>query len=344
MKTLLIWLVILTLPLTAIWYGAESLLGNAARNALAGQPGLSADIAPMRQPGRLGLRMADLRLADAGGTASLPALDAYIRLTSPTTLTVDLPQAITLAPTGTPPTEIALEDGRAELTIAPTRGLAISHAGFAARDLSLNGAPLFDAARAEARLTHMGSAAPPGSAAAYRIDLSGAGILPDDLPAPLDISGSVQIWLDGLPDRHVLDASAPPPRLTGLQTQALTISLDGMRARLAGRISADADGFASGQMAIYTGDGPAFVDAAMMAGLITPDLATPLQSLIERIAGTPEEGADAAPLPGMEDLTDDPVTLPPARPGEIRLPIFLSEGIARLGPIPLGPAPRLSGF
>ena len=35
------------------------------------------------------------------------------------------------------------------------------------------------------------------------------------------------------------------------------------------------------------------------------------------------------------------VSLPPAPKGQIRLPLILKGGEVRLGPVPVGPAPRL---
>lgn len=353
MKKLLIGLAILAILLTGAWYWAEGWASRAARDALTGQSDIAAEITPLRRPGRMGLHMQDIAIKDgAFGTVNLSGLDSYIRLLSPATLTLDLPETAVLTPSNVAPATLALTDGQAEVTISPTRALAISDVAISGRDLTLDGAELFDSLDMTARLTHMGVAAPDGSAAAYRVNLDGADLVFGELPETLDIAGAVQVWLDTVPDRAVLESGGTLPQPTGLQTHGLVFALGDMSARLAGRVEADANGLASGQAAIYTSDGPAFVDAAVTAGLLPPDIAAPLRSLLTRLAGEPAPTADPAPITAesvvdeanAEIMAEEVVTLPPAGPGEIRLPIFFGDGITRFGPIPLGPAPRISGF
>lgn len=345
MKKLLIGLAILAILLTGAWYGAETWLSRVARDALAGQPEISAEVTPLRQPGRLGLHLQNIEIAGAQA-ASMTGLDGYVRLRSPATLTIDLPEVVSLAPANAAPSELVLTDGRAEVTLSPTRGLAVRYAGVSGHDLVVNGAALFDSLNATATLTHMGGAAPDGSAAAYRVDLAGDGLVVGALPETLDILGAVQVWLNAVPDRAALDGSAALPQPTGLQTQALVFTLGDMTARLAGRVEADAEGLATGQAAIYTSDGPAFIQASVEAGILPQDLANPLLAVVTAAAGEP---ATAEPEPveqriDSEILASEAVTLPRAKPGEIRLPLFMQDGIIRLGPVPLGPAPRISGF
>ncbi len=355
MRKLLIGLVILAALLTGAWYGAETWLSRTARDLLAGRQDVSATVTPIRQPGRLGLRLTDIEVAEGGAEAAkLSGMMAYVSLMTPATLTVDLPQAVTLSPTSAAPTDLGISDGKAEVTLSPTRQMAISHAGISGRNLAVNGTSLAGLVDATATLTHMGGAAPAGSAAAYRVDLNGGGLDTGTLPEPLDIAGTVQVWLDAVPDRALLEGSARPPQPTGLQTRALIFKLGDKTARLAGRIEADADGLASGQAAIYTSDGPAFIDAAAEAGLLPPDVATPLHALVTRLAGEPAAATEGEEAPetaesavdraNAEIMAEEIVVLPPAGPGEIKLPIFLQDGVMRLGPIPLGAAPRIAMF
>lgn len=348
MRKLLFGLAILAIILGGAWFAGESWLSGAARDVIAARQDMSASVSALRQPGRIGLHLQDIEVADgASGTASLSGLDAYVRLRSPTTLTLDLPRNVTVQQVDGAETAIALGNGQAEARIDPTRGMAVSQVRIAGREMTLNQAALFEALTVTARLTHMGGAAPAGSAAAYRIDLDGAGLVSGSLPETLDISGAIQVWLDRLPDRTVLEGSVPPPQPTGLQTQDLTVSLGDMTARLAARVEADEDGLAQGQAAIYTSDGPAFVDTAVAAGLLTPEIATPLQTLMINLAAKTDETApaDTANVNDPADnIAEEEVTLPQAGPGEVRLPIFFGNGIMRLGPIPLGPAPRIAGF
>lgn len=351
MKKLLIGLAIFALLLVGAWYGAETWLSRFANRTLAEQPDVTAEITPLRQPGRLGLHAQGIALSDSSaGGLNADGLDAYIRLLSPTTLNVDLPQTATLSPVEGAATQVQMQDGQAEVTLSPTRGLAISHVGLAGRDLILNEAPTFESLNVAANLTHMGGAAPAGSAAAYRLDLAGTGLAFGALPERLDIGGAVQVWLDGIPDLSVMQGTAPPPQPTGFQTQNVTFTLGPISARLAGRIEADAQGLASGQAAIYTASAPDLVEAAVTAGLMPPKIGQAVQAVLIRLAGEPPETAEAPqPMDAVEAaddkaLAEEVVTLPPAGKGELRLPLFFGEGIVRLGPVPLGPAPRISGF
>lgn len=347
MKKLLVILAVLAILLTGAWYGAETWMSRLARDAIASRQDVSAEIMPMRTAGMLGLQLQNVELAGGTGQASFPDAQTYVSWRTPSTLTVDLPDQVTLSPANGAPTNIALSQGRAETTIAATRGFAISHVGLTGRDVMIDEIPVADAIDVTADLTHRGGAAPAGSAASYRVNLSGSGLAFGALPERLDVTGPVQVWLDGVPDRATLDGSAPPPQLTGLQTQNLTFTLGEMTARLIGRFEADAEGFASGQAAIYTTDGPGFVEAAVQAGLLPQDVAGPLQAILTRAAGAPADADPDDPTPESADddaLADEVVTLPPAAAGEVRLPIFMQDGMMRFGPVPLGPAPRIAGF
>lgn len=359
MSKLLLGTAILAIAVGAAWFGGETWLSNRVGAMVGDNPQIAAsEVSPLRNPARVGLRMRDVEYGDAENGFSAPGMEVYAPLTAPNTLTVDLPNVMALR-VGATPFDLTLAEGVAQASFAPTHGLAIRSAGLTARELSLGGAQMLGAADLAARQVHRGSAAPAGSATAYNIDISVQDIALAGLADRLQIAGPVQAWLSAVPDRRVLEGAAPPPSLTGIQTHGVEFKLGRMQARLLGRVEADANGFASGEAAFYTDDAQGFIDAAVTAGLIPENGALLARALIHNMAGTSLPGD--AEEPAAEDLastsaevaeeaaeateifTDEAVSLPRAEPGQIRLPLILKDGEMRLGPVPLGPAPRLLG-
>lgn len=359
MRKLLLGTAILAIAVGAAWFVGESLLSSRVSELVGQNPQIEASaVTPLRNPSRIGLHVSGVEYGDEEIGFSAPGVNVYAPLTAPNTLTVDLPQVMSLR-IGATPLELTLAAGQARASFAPTHGMAIRSAGLEARDLALGGAPMLGTASLDAEMVHMGGAAPAGSAAAYQIDISAQDIAMGGLADRLQIAGPVQLWLSAVPDRRMLEGGAAPPMPTGMQTGGVEFTLGGMQARLMGRIEADQNGFASGEAAFYTDDAQGFIDAAVTAGLIPENGALLARALIHNMAGTSLPGDTAEPA--AEDLastsaavaedaaeaseifTDEAVSLPKAAPGQIRLPLILKDGEMKLGPVPLGPAPRLIG-
>ncbi|NHF72209.1 DUF2125 domain-containing protein [Paracoccus xiamenensis] len=352
MKNLLIGTALVAAMLGAAWYGGETWLSGKAREAVTSSPVVeAASVTPLRDPRRIGLRMAEVEIGDAETGLSAPGLKLYAPLIAPTTMTVALPSQMELR-MGNAPVSVTLGQGQAHAALSLTHEMAIREAGIDARDLDVDGVDMLQSLEITARLAHMGGAAPQGSRAAYAVDATARGLTLPGLQERLDIIGPVQLWLTEVPGQPMLEGRVPPPALTGMQTQGLRFSLAGAEATLIGRIQADAQGRAEGEAALYTRDARPFIDAAVEAGLIPQKAAMLVGAMINTLSKTPLPGeiketvvrsAEVLPLTPEEAGTDDDmlVALPPAQEGQIRLPLILKDGEVRLGPVPIGPAPRL---
>lgn len=355
LKYLLIGTALVAVGLGAAWYGGETWLSGKARDAVAASPDINAaSVTALRDPGRIGLHMTGVEIGDAQNGLSAPDLNVYAPLTAPTTMTVALPAQMDLRVDAVP-MQITLTEGLAHATIAPTHEMAIQRAGVHAQAVAVDGVPMADALDLNIRLVHMGAAAPAGSRAAYAVGIAADGLMIGGLPDRLDVTGPIQLWLTEVPGQPMLEGRVPPPALTGLQTQGVRFVLGDMQATLVGRIQADAEGFAEGEAAFYTADARPFVDAAVQAGLIPQDAAMLMGALVKNLSETPvpsdaeaattrkQAAAELLPQadPNLIPDLDQAVALPPAQKGQIRLPLILKDGKIRLGPVPIGPAPRL---
>lgn len=169
-----------------------------------------------------------------------------------------------------------------------------------------------------------------------------------------------------------------PPGLVGLRLDGVTLSLDALSGRVFARLVADEAGLATGEVLVDTADPSGLVAKASELGLL-PANAVPLATTLLTGLGTaaaPAAAVDEAPAadetprpaeaarqPGGTSLfapppgeevdqaaeAADPAALHPAlipqwpapRRGETRLKVTLADGRAFLGPLPIGPAPRL---
>lgn len=348
LKYLLIGTALVAAGLGAAWYGGETWLSGKAREAVASSPAVeAASVAPLRDPRRIGLHLAGVEIGDDHRGLSAPGLDVYAPLTAPTTMTVALPPQLQLRIDSTP-VALSLQQGQAHATISPTRDMAIRSAGATAQGVTIDGTEMLQSLDVTADLAHMGAAAPPGSRAAYAVAIRAQGLALQGLQERLDLSGPVQLWLTELPGQPMLNGQVPRPALTGLQTQGLRLLLNGAEAEatLIGRIQADAQGLAEGEAAFYTHDARPFIDAAVKAGLIPEQAAMLVGAIINNLSNTSlpavAEATASTLSPEAAADTDLVVSLPPAQKGQIRLPLILKGGEIRLGPVPIGPAPRLT--
>lgn len=356
LKYLLIGTALVAVGLGVAWYGGETWLSNKARAALASSPVVEvASVAPLRDPARIGMRLTTVEIGDAQNGLSAPEVDVFARLTSPLKMTVSLPPQLDLRVDAVP-VALTLAQGQAYAAIAPTHEMGIGGAGVTVQDVGIDGVQLLELLDVDAQLTHIGGAAPQGSRASYDVSINWQALAIGNLTEGLDVTGPVQLWLTELPGQPMLEGRVPPPALTGAQTQGLRFSLGEIEATLIGRIQADANGFAEGEAAFYTGDGRRFVDAAVKAGLVPQKAAMLVGAVIDKLAATPipgeikaaEEKAEAKVEellpeadPDLLSEADMTVSLPPAQKGQIRLPVILKDGKIHLGPVPIGPAPRL---
>lgn len=122
-----------------------------------------------------------------------------------------------------------------------------------------------------------------------------------------------------------LEFSAPPALLAGGQPprpEAITLKearLDWGAVSLAatGRLEADAQGYAAGRLELTATGLETLVPLAVGLGLVAPGAQDGLTAMVRRMQATAGEGKP------------------------VSLPLTLSGGRVRIGPLPIGPAPRL---
>lgn len=358
MRRLLPPIALIVAMLLGAWLGGESWLAWQLRGLVAGDGALSVrELHPRRDPLHPGVTLVAPSLALGPTSLAFARADLVLAPLAPTRARLDLP----------PTARLALPEGSHELgfgapalraRLLPLSGLLAADASVATGALTLDGQPLAAGAEARATLVRLGHDAPAEARTAYDITLAlsdldpaalpQAGRLAEAIPAPRGISltAAGRLWLDRAPAPAAL-AAAPFPQAVGLRLDDARITLGPASARLLGRIEADGEGLARGAIAIYTTDADRLIEAGAAAGLLPPGAAGLAQGMIRAISTMPmpgdataEDPQDAGPTPAPPQ-DGRAMRFPPAAPGELRLPIILEDGRVRLGPIPLGRAPRL---
>jgi len=168
----------------------------------------------------------------------------------------------------------------------------------------------------------------PAEAATYILVLDLEGLTPDpaemavitanaDLPPVIDavrVLGSAQ--LSAPLDRN-FDAARVTP--LGLKLDRLDILWGQLQVQASGTLVPDAEGFAQGRIDIAVTNWQPLVPVMVAAGTIKPELALTVENML---AGLAKGGGD---------------------PNVVNLPLVMREGWMSLGPLPLGPAPRMTG-
>lgn len=306
----------------------QALLGWAEGRVRAGWQAEIGDLAITGFPLAFERRLTDVALADpgAGWAWAAPLVLGTSRALAPNRLTLILPPRQTLA---VPGARAVLESAALDAMIdfAPDSRLGLREAQLSGRDLALRGAPDWaaQAERLDARIALRGPDSGPGPA--YDLDLSGGAIgLPPALVAMVDPTGALvpraerlvldaTLVLDRPLDLAALEAGRIVPRSLVLAQAAL--GWGRMELVLQGRLDLDADGYPRGRLTARARHWRDMVALARRAGALGPDQARVLSGALE-----------IAALFGGAD-------------GAIELPLDFADRAIRLGPVRLGPAPRL---
>lgn len=166
----------------------------------------------------------------------------------------------------------------------------------------------------------------PGRPLAQQIGVEADHIRPNPmLKAMLDPTGALpdaidQVYLDAEAgfdsaiDRH---SATRPPHLTDLNVRDAHITWGPMLLSATGKATVDAEGVPEGRITIRAKNWKGMVAVAVTLGLVRPELAPTAQNMLAELA---------------KGSTD---------PDVIQLPLEFQRGWMSLGPLPLGPAPRL---
>ncbi|MEM9755899.1 MAG: DUF2125 domain-containing protein [Pseudomonadota bacterium] len=150
--------------------------------------------------------------------------------------------------------------------------------------------------------------------AGYAVELALDGARAFEAPGDLRISAVVE--LDHPLDHGALSGTVP--RIQSLRVTELTGDWGGMVLTVSGMVSVDPQGFPDGELRVQAADWAAGLRAAEAAGLFGPEGSGPVGATLAILAAS--EGS----------------------PEHIDTTLVFFDGRIFLGPVPLGPAPRLA--
>ena len=323
----LIWVVLAVSGLWGgYWFVGSTVLERAARDWLASAaPGVTAASVDVTGfPNRFDLTLTALQVGGAGEAVwQAPFLQLLTLSYKPWHLIAAFPPAQT----------VTLPDGRvlamtaqklqASLVVTPTRAVALDRIVVAGDGLSLG---LDGAAGLSLDSLRFATRLDPALVDTHEIGLDIKGLRPargvltalPDRPLP---DGDASLHVDAF-----LGFSAPLDRFAG-DTQPVPVLIELKEAHLVwddivigatGRLTPDADGLAEGKIDLTLSGWDSAIAVAVAAGALRPEIAPTWAELARRMA-------EASRTPDRIDLA-----------------LVFANGRMRLGPLPLGPAPRLS--
>ncbi|MFV0473136.1 MAG: DUF2125 domain-containing protein [Pikeienuella sp.] len=278
-------------------------------------------------PNRLDVTLTDLALADpqSGWAWSAPQVEIDQIIYDPTFYVMTWPAEQIVAAPGA---RAVLRSGRMQASFRAQRSTSL---GLERVSVDIENAALAaDAgwtAGAEKLSAHVLAAPDAGPENAYQFRLDGVRLrMPDFLRATLDPAGALPAALETLTldGRAALDKPLDRFALEGEKPDILAFSLNEARAEwgplkllVSGATKADAAGYAEGEFDIAATNWREMLDAAVAAGGVPAGLADTLRSGLGFLAGL---GGD---------------------PDQLDVTLTLSGGLARIGPVPVGAAPRM---
>lgn len=276
-------------------------------------------------PNRFDTTVTQLRLSDPGTglTWSAPWFQILSLSYKPHHVIAVWPDAQILR---TPSQELSISAAKLQgsVIVEPTTALGLDRTSIVAERLELastRGWSLsMDSAQFATRQT-------PTVENSYDVSLTAQGMRPGAaLVQLLSAGGHLPETLDGVELRATLGFTAPwdrhaiedaRPQLTRLALDKAQASWGDLHLSLAGTLEVDSTGLPSGQIQITAKNWQKMLDTAVAAGLVDPRYQGTITGALEFMAGL------SAPASDIETSLD------------------FAGGQMRLGPIPLGPAPRL---
>lgn len=279
-------------------------------------------------PSRLDVTLTEPALAhpDAGWAWSAARFDIRQVIYDPTFFVAEWPVEQRFALPGARAI-LRNEEMEASLKVAAATTLDLVRASFDVQRASVEADAGWTAAAERATL-HIRAAPDAGPANAYEFRFDAAGLRPPDfLRRMIDPAGALPpateaIALEG---RAAFDRplnrrafEGRPPALSALSMKEARAAWGGLELTATGSLTADAEGYAEGALDLSARNWRDMLSAAVAAGAIGQTLADALQTGLGFVAG----------LSGKSDQLDVALTF--------------RDGYARIGPVPIGPAPRLN--
>ncbi len=225
-------------------------------------------------------------------------------------------------------TDITADKLMGSLRVEPNARLALQNATIEMAGLSLAGDTGWTVGVAEGVLAARRAEGPEASPFAHDIALDAKGIaLPADRIAGLDRGGLLAPEIETLRLDATADFDAPwdlpalegaTPTLLGLDIRDATLTWGALDLRARGSLVADDRGYAEGRLDVRARNWREMIDIAEETGALNRNIASGLRAGLGLLA----------------QLSGDRNTL--------EAPLEFSRGMMRLGPVPLGPAPRLA--
>jgi len=326
----LIWVVAVVAALYAgFWFVMSHYLRQGAEAAVAQMRasgrGDAAGVSLAGFPSRLDLTIDRpvLRSDDGRDGWSADFLQIFALVYKPTNVIAVFPhdQTVTL---GGRPFRLTTNDMRASASFEPNQTLALDHSTADLKGMAF--APEGEPGIAADRV--LLSTRQKGGAAVHEVNLGIDGLRLDPaLKAKIDPQNTFPPQADPLKVDAVLTFDRPldrqagqvPPRLTGISDLKGDFAWGPVSFTLSGQMTVGADGMAEGKVDLSARRWRELFDLLVKAGVIPAKNAPTVQRLLESLAA--QSG----------------------QPDTLALPLTLSGGFVRFGPLPLAPLPRFGG-
>ena len=326
-------IIILIMAMAALWMGWWVIGSSALERSLTAwieerrAEGWVADYSELGVrgfPNRFDTRISDIRLADpATGIAwSAPFLEILQLSYRPNSAIIALPD-VHLFSTPLQNIQIETSQARGSLTLRPVPSLELDRSTIVLEDLALTSTSGWQTTSHEARISAQ-RAEPENT---YRFGIEVLGLAPSEaLVAALDPAGILPASLQRLRLDATLALTAPLDRavIEDARPQITAIDLDDLSARwgdvllrAAGELTVDAAGVPRGEITLRAEEWRKLLEMAIASGALNRNAAPLLEGTIALMAGL---GGDPDNLDAVLNFRD---------------------GRILLGPIPLGPAPRI---
>lgn len=219
--------------------------------------------------------------------------------------------------------EIAAEGLTAVLRLAPGTALTLEEMGLEAGawEIRQEGTVVLGGSALQARMQQAeapelyritAEAAEFSPRAAWRSRLAAASGLP---PAFDTLALDMAVTFDAAWDRAALEQRRPQPRRIALSLA--DARWGDLRLKATGTLTVDEGGLPEGSLALQAENWRGLLAMAERAGSLPPAMRTPLERVLGLFAGTG------------------------GNPETLDIALTFADGMARLGPLPLGPAPRI---
>ncbi|MFT3690282.1 DUF2125 domain-containing protein [Paenirhodobacter sp.] len=295
------WIAVLALIAVAAGWGAGQMIAGRLAAALTEGPARAEAVTASGFPTRIGVEITGLDVPLEGGRWTAPHLRASAPLWNPLRWTITPAQPQGLILGGLPLTLSGPAEG--QVTVTPGLSVAAAQARLTDPALALDGAPWIAASDLDATLTR-------DDGARYRLAarLAGLTLPPETRIDSLTLTG-------GLEFDHPLALTAPA-RLTGLRIDAGELFSGGRALKVAGAVTVRPDGNLDGTLTFTSRDWLDWLHLAIGGRLVDPGLEQILTTMGTLLAQQSPDGV-------------------------LALPLVFRDGRMTLGPVPLGPAPRL---